>query len=348
MKGRQKTDGGFTLVELLVVIGIIALLIAILMPALSRARKQALQVSCGSNERQIVYAALSYGNDWEESLPAHMAEQIQCATGNPLYGLSHLARLPVIGFDTETIWDWATYMTTGYGGIATACSGNYLGGLGFVMRDYLKNDMDIYSCPDGWFPRREFMKKWGSFPIDAWVGPAVSGVPFRWNFSSSLNDWRTGYQWLPHRPPTHTQPDGTVGGDYLGSWGVVPTDGPGDIAKTASDLPSLYMIADYSTMQDRYYTVSGCPPCGSCGGGSGCAAGFAGNHTTAGFRGGPASESACMPCLFPPNIGREENPMEMPLGQNRGRIDARVKWTAWQDMRYYHYAVHAGAYLCMF
>src|SRR5688500_18403429 len=69
MRHNERKQHGFTLVELLGVLGIIAVLISILLPTLSKARNNAVRVKCASQLRQVGVASVIYANENKGYLP---------------------------------------------------------------------------------------------------------------------------------------------------------------------------------------------------------------------------------------------------------------------------------------
>jgi len=154
-----RRKSGFTLVELLLVIAIIALLVALLLPALNKARASALNVKCMSNMRQYVLAAQMYTNDNKGFLPPYWREE----RATRYYFSDPTNNVPTNG--TDTMVDTTT---------RTTCGGGRL----YEMK-YLRSDQ-VYFCPASSDPIR-----------------TVSAVPLPL-LSDPTNGYETSYHLNPH------------------------------------------------------------------------------------------------------------------------------------------------------
>lgn len=94
---------GFTLVELLVVIGIIAVLLSILLPSLAGAQRQAQAIACQANVRSILQGMNMYASEWKGYFPGGAS-----TSSRRMYGATYASRRATDDNcpDVSAIWDW--------------------------------------------------------------------------------------------------------------------------------------------------------------------------------------------------------------------------------------------------
>jgi prepilin-type N-terminal cleavage/methylation domain-containing protein/prepilin-type processing-associated H-X9-DG protein len=146
---------GFTLIELLVVIAIIAILAAMLLPALSKAKDQAQRIKCMSNSRQLTLAWISYAHDFRDNLAINdNANDFGSENGVTSW--------------VDGVMDWTTASdNTNYVLLANPTRA--------LLAPYYAGGWKVYKCPaDTYLSKAQraarFPERVRSVSMDAWLG----------------------------------------------------------------------------------------------------------------------------------------------------------------------------------
>jgi prepilin-type N-terminal cleavage/methylation domain-containing protein len=158
-------QNGFTLIELLVVISIIALLVSILLPALSSAREQAKMTVCSVHLSGIGKAMAIYTTDSKDALPS---PGLNTQTGRPTY--------EAVGLNNQSCCNYYNYWERGWGKGAGPAEFGYL-----FLSGALDRESNVVFCPSfhGGYGLSSYNGQRTTMQYDSWNS---HGDPKHWNY----------------------------------------------------------------------------------------------------------------------------------------------------------------------